>query len=163
MTYHVERLDSTKHVNDICLLATEHNAEFGFDRPFSVDAIKSNCKFYTSEHNQRFVAAWIVYVDDDVPIGYIIAKRSELFHSWECIVTQEMFFVVAPYRGTRAFLLLLNEMTDWANQHNAHKIYLTVAHDEPTDKTKAISSLYEKLGYKMQGTYHVKEISHDSQ
>jgi GNAT superfamily N-acetyltransferase len=161
MAFHVEQLDNEKHIRHLMQLAVKEHNELGFGRPFDVKAVEHSCKYYLNDHGRKWNTAWVVYTDDDVPIGFLVARRFEFYHSWETAVSQEFFFVLPEYRGTRAFMLLLNELVDWAAQHKAHKIYLTVAHDEKNPMTERLRILYNKLGYNQQGTFHVRELTHD--
>jgi len=154
----IEMLNTDDHIWHVREMAIRHHEELGGTREFDSAAVVESALRCRSDEERKYFNCWIVYSDDGKPAGYIAATIKRNFYSFRNIATQEMWYVLPEYRGTRAALMLIKELEEWALVHKCEQIFMGVEHNVADDMTIKISNLIERLGYARRGFYHIKRV-----
>ena len=152
----VEELHTPLHGIDVEELAQHHHEEFGGSREFSREAVGRACFNCVLDKQREQVNCWVVYDDNDIPVGYFAGTIHRSFYSDRLYAVQEMWYVLSRVRGTRAAIELLVQFERWANNHGVERIYTQVEHDADEQLVERIFKMMNKLGYKKQGYIAVK-------
>jgi len=107
------------------------------------------------------VGAWIhnsvlfVVEDDDKPVGMLAAAIKETWFGPESFASEELFYVIPEYRGTRAAFLLMKAYMSWAEEQGIKHIRAGVA----TGGAPGAERLYEHFGMQRMGGNYVAHLT----
>lgn len=95
-------------------------------------------------------ATLLVVEDDDKIVGMLAAVIKETWFGPESFASEELFYVIPEYRGTRAAFLLMKAYMSWAKEQGIKHIRAGVA----TGGAPGAERLYEHFGmHRMGGNY----------
>jgi GNAT superfamily N-acetyltransferase len=159
--YHVEAIETAEHIMQMQSLALQHHEELGksFNEPFSIESVKRACEGIIADKQRMDANCWIVY-KNGLPIGYLAATRFINFYNWCTNVRLEMLFVKKEARSAKAARLLITSLEEWGKAMNCKRVFLIVGHLEKTTYTDMIGRYFSSIGFRQDGTSHVKEISY---
>jgi len=152
----IAQIETPKDGTDVEELAQQHHDEFGTSREFDRKAVGQAAFHCVMDKQRRHLNCWVVYDDDDKPIGYLAGTIRPSFYSFRSYAVQEMWYVVPRARGSRASIELLVQFERWALSHNVERIYMQVEHDADDTLVMRIMKLMSRLGYRTQGYIAVK-------
>lgn len=89
------------------------------------------------------------------PVGFITAVQSRYMFSPARHVAQDTFYVKPAYRGSRAALLLVRAVEEWARGLGLGRVVLSINSGITPDRA---GRFYQKLGYAAMGGNYMKDF-----
>ena len=153
----VREMNTDSEIMDVRDLAVAHHEEYGGSREFSSAAVCEAGLRVRGDPLRRSENCWIAYAGEK-PVGYLAATCVQNFYNWRLIATQQMWYVLPEFRGSRAGVRLVRAFEEWARERRCEAIYMGVEHNVANAETERTAHLIGRLGYSMRGTYAVKHI-----
>jgi hypothetical protein len=158
----VKQIETPKDGLDVEELAQQHHDEFGTSREFDRKAVGQAAFHCTLDKQRKHLNCWVVYDDNNKPVGYLAATIRPSFYSFRSYAVQEMWFVLPRVRGSSASIKLLIHFEQWALSHRVERIYMQVEHDADDTLVQKILRLMARIGYRTQGYIAVKVPKYQS-
>jgi GNAT superfamily N-acetyltransferase len=153
----VVEMQTDAHILDVRDLAVAHHDQYGGATEFDTAAVCASCRTMQQDRERVQDNCWIAYVDGKA-VGYLASSCVRNYYSWRNIATQQVWYVLPAYRGTRAGVLLVKALEKWARKHNCEAVYMGVEHDVYSDETARTVKLIGALGYNPRGVYAIKHL-----
>lgn len=156
----IAQIETHEHIVMMQSLAQQHHEELGkaFNEPFSIESVKRACEHVISDKERVNSNCWLMF-NDGRHIGYIVGSRSINFYNWFTHARMEMLFVRKSDRNARSTRLLIQTLEEWARSYQCQRLYLSVGHLERTIYTENIGRYFNMIGFRQEGTCHVKELT----
>jgi hypothetical protein len=157
---YTSELHNPQQLEDLINLAIGMHGEIAPHIPFIPEVIR-NHGFYLFDHpeHRKNINAYVSYTDAHEPVGFLVCHAQNYLMNYNKLAMQELWYVKPDMRGFRAAQQLFQKFESWAfDELDCLQAFAgVVSYKNDYEHISKVSRVIEKLGFKNQGRYFVKE------